>query len=134
MTSTHHVLHQDDVDVALPLDRGPYERLAAAVLTRTDPGALPPRDYEHIALQLTGHAREVAADVHRLAGELPPSSGRRALADLVLTEAEQHLAAPPNDTLWGWWGSPRSWGSGRRCWFPGEGLMGGTAQMRVRDP
>lgn len=48
---------------------------------------LPERDCEQIALQLTGHARAVAADVRCRAEQLPAESGRRALADVVLLEA-----------------------------------------------
>ncbi|MFJ1930386.1 MULTISPECIES: hypothetical protein [unclassified Streptomyces] len=52
------------------------------------------RDYEQIGFQLTGHAQEaVASDVRRRADQLPKSSGRRALADVVLREAEGRLSA-----------------------------------------
>lgn len=58
------------VDPERPLDRAPYEGLVTAVLAWQDPN-LTPRDYEQIALQLTGHARAVAADVQRHAAALP---------------------------------------------------------------
>ena len=59
---------------------------------------LAPRDYEQIALQLTGHARAVAADVRRHAAALPKSDGRGALAEVVLREADGRLAAPLEGT------------------------------------
>ncbi|MYX18456.1 restriction endonuclease [Streptomyces sp. SID8374] len=99
MTSTHQVLHQDAVAAELPLDRGPYECLVTAVLAWAGSQSLPASDCEQLALQLTGHAREVAADVRRLAKQLPESSGRRALADMVLTEADQRLGAPLKGTV-----------------------------------
>ncbi|WP_405483220.1 restriction endonuclease [Streptomyces anulatus] len=100
MTGTHQVLHENDVTAELPLDRGPYEHLVAAVLAWTvGVDALPSRDCEQLALQLTGHAHEVASDVRRPAEALPRSSGRRALADLVLAEADQALGAPLEGTV-----------------------------------
>ncbi|WP_415961960.1 DUF6415 family natural product biosynthesis protein [Streptomyces sp. 021-4] len=99
MTSTHQVLHQDAVSAELPLDRGPYECLVTAVLAWGGTESLPARDCEQLVLQLTGHAHEVAADVRRLAARLPESSGRRALADMVLTEAAQHLGDPLEATV-----------------------------------
>ncbi|MFD4764220.1 hypothetical protein ACFWOJ_37015 [Streptomyces sp. NPDC058439] len=48
---------------------------------------------EQIALQLTGHARAVAADVRRHAAALPKSDGRGALAEVVLREADGRLSA-----------------------------------------
>ncbi|GGS12983.1 MULTISPECIES: restriction endonuclease [Streptomyces] len=58
MSDTYTVLHDPHglVDAELPLDRDPYEALVTAVLAWQDPD-LTPRDYEQIALQLTGHAR-----------------------------------------------------------------------------
>jgi hypothetical protein len=79
------------IEAGLPFDRAPYEALVTAVLAWTTPD-LPPRDYEQIALQLTGHARAVAADVRRRAAGLPPKDGRRVLAEVVLGEAERRLA------------------------------------------
>ncbi|MFF9638733.1 DUF6415 family natural product biosynthesis protein [Streptomyces bacillaris] len=99
MTSTHQVLHENAAAAELPLDRGPYECLVTAVLAWTGSQSLPARDCEQLALQLTGHAREVAADVRRLAERLPESSGRRALADMILTEADQRLGAPLKGTV-----------------------------------
>ncbi|WP_426500493.1 hypothetical protein [Streptomyces sp. D54] len=46
----------------------------------------------------TGDGCEVAADVRRLAAQLPEPSGRRALADMVLTEADQRLGPPLEGT------------------------------------
>lgn len=82
MSGTSTVLHdpQGLVDAELPLDRAPYEALGTAVLAWQDPN-LTPADYEQIALQLTGHARAVAADVQRhaaaLAEERRPRRPRR---------------------------------------------------------
>ncbi|WP_329838735.1 hypothetical protein [Streptomyces sp. BE133] len=56
-----------------------HEALVTAVLAWKNPD-LEPRDYEQIALQLTGHARAVAADVRRHAAALPKNDGRGALA------------------------------------------------------
>ncbi len=51
------------------------------------------RDYEQIALQLTGHARAVASDVRRRADQLPKDSELKALADIVLREADGRQSA-----------------------------------------
>lgn len=102
MTSSHTVLYDPEglIEADLPLDREPYESLVKAVLAWTDPDcALQPRDYEQIALQLTGHARAVASDVWRHAEQLPKSSGRRALAELVLADAELRLSTPLEGTV-----------------------------------
>ncbi|WP_331757695.1 DUF6415 family natural product biosynthesis protein (plasmid) [Streptomyces sp. NBC_01650] len=80
------------IEAELPLDRVPYEALVTAVLAWKDPD-LEPRDYEQIALQLTGHARAVAADVRRYAAALPRNDGRGALAEVVLREADGRLSA-----------------------------------------
>jgi hypothetical protein len=58
-TSTHTILYGPDglIEAELPLDREPYVCLVRAVLAWTGPKALAERDYEQIALQLTGHAR-----------------------------------------------------------------------------
>ncbi|WP_346177261.1 DUF6415 family natural product biosynthesis protein [Streptomyces cuspidosporus] len=85
------------IEAELPFDRAPHEALIMAVLARRDP-RLAPRDYEQIALQLTGHARAVAADVQRHAHRLPEDDGRRVLAEVVLAEAEQLLSAPQEGT------------------------------------
>ncbi|MEU0523072.1 DUF6415 family natural product biosynthesis protein [Streptomyces niveus] len=93
------VLHdpQGLIESELPLHRAPYEALVTAVLAWKDPH-LQPRDYEQIALQLTGHARAVAADVRRHAAALPKNDGRGALAEIVLREADRRLAAPLGGT------------------------------------
>ncbi|MEE1811816.1 DUF6415 family natural product biosynthesis protein [Streptomyces sp. BE133] len=95
MSDTHTVLYDPHglIEAELPLDRAPYEALVTAVLAWKDPH-LQPRDYEQIALQLTGHARAVAADVRRHAAALPKSDGRGALAEVVLREADGRLSAP----------------------------------------
>lgn len=64
-----------------------------AVLALTGPDTLVERDYERIALQLTGHDRAVASDVRRRAAQLPKDNGPRALAGVVLREAEGRLSA-----------------------------------------
>lgn len=94
-TSAHTILWDPDglIEAELPTDRLPYEYLVKAVLAWTVPDALSERDYEQIGLQLTGHARAVAADLRRRAEQLPADSGRRALVDVVLREAEVRLSA-----------------------------------------
>lgn len=100
-TSTHTVLYDPDglIEAELPLDRQPYECLVKAVLAWTGPEGLAERDYEQIALQLTGHARAVASDVRRRAAQLPKDSGPRALADVVLREAEGRLSVTIEGTV-----------------------------------
>ncbi|MCX5434823.1 DUF6415 family natural product biosynthesis protein (plasmid) [Streptomyces sp. NBC_00257] len=95
MSDTHVVLYDPLglIEAELPLDRVPYEALVTAVLAWKDPD-LEPRDYEQIALQLTGHARAVASDVQRYAAALPKNDGRGALAEVVLREADGRLSAP----------------------------------------
>ncbi|MFG2895216.1 restriction endonuclease [Streptomyces sp. NPDC048248] len=100
--STRTVLYDPEgrIEAELPLDRGPYEALVAAVLTWSDPDtALQACDYEQIAVQLTGHARAVASDVRRSLACLPNESGRRALAEVVLAEAQRRLSVPAKGTL-----------------------------------
>ncbi|TGZ12336.1 hypothetical protein DV517_74310 [Streptomyces sp. S816] len=99
MSDTHVVLHDPKglIEAELPLDRAPHEALVTAVLAWKNPD-LAPRDYEQIALQLTGHARAVAADVRRLAAALPRSDGRGAFAEVVLREADGRLSAPLQGT------------------------------------
>ncbi|MEW1583400.1 restriction endonuclease [Streptomyces microflavus] len=92
--STNTALHdpQGLLDAKLPLDRAPYECLVQAVLAWSDTDILAERDYEQIALQLTSHARAIAADVRHRRDQLPADSAPRALTDVVLYEAEQLLA------------------------------------------
>ncbi|MER5996428.1 DUF6415 family natural product biosynthesis protein [Streptomyces viridosporus] len=99
MSDTHPVLHDPHglVDAQLPLDRAPYEALVTAVLAWQSPN-LTPRDYEQIALQLTGHARALAADVQRHAAALPKNDGRGALAEVILREAAGRLSQPIQGT------------------------------------
>lgn len=100
-TSSHTVLYDPDglIEAELPLDREPYECLVKAVLAWTGENTLAIRDYEQIALQLTGHARAVASDVRRRANQLPKSSGPRALVDVVLREAEGRLSTTIEGTV-----------------------------------
>ncbi|MFF2964425.1 DUF6415 family natural product biosynthesis protein [Streptomyces sp. NPDC057963] len=99
MSGTHVVLHDPRglIEAELPLNRVPHEALVTAVLAWKNPD-LAPRDYEQIALQLTGHARAVAADVRRHAAALPKNDGRGALAEVVLREADGRLSAPLQGT------------------------------------
>jgi hypothetical protein len=99
MSDTYVVLHdpRGPIEAELPLDRAPHEALVTAVLAWKNPD-LAPRDYEQIALQLTGHARAVAADVRRAADLLPDDHAARVLADVVLEEAGRHLPAPLEGT------------------------------------
>ncbi|MFF8373500.1 DUF6415 family natural product biosynthesis protein [Streptomyces lydicus] len=102
MSSTPTVLYDPKgrIEAELPLDREPYELLVQAVLAWDDPSiTLQPRDYEQIALQLTGHARAVAADLQRHIARLPMRSGRRVLAEVVLGEAERRLSVPLQGTV-----------------------------------
>ncbi|MER7057846.1 DUF6415 family natural product biosynthesis protein [Streptomyces sp. NPDC000351] len=100
-TSAHTVLYDPDglIEADLPLDREAYECLVTAVLAWTDQDNLTDRDLEQIALQLTGHARAVASDVRRRADQLPKDSGPRALADVVLRQAEGRLSVPIEGTV-----------------------------------
>ncbi|MFG2885760.1 DUF6415 family natural product biosynthesis protein [Streptomyces sp. NPDC048297] len=99
MSDTHAVLHDPRglIKAELPLDRAPHEALITAVLAWKNPD-LAPRDYEQIALQLTGHARAIAADVRRHAAALPKNDGRGALAEVILREAGRRLSAPLQGT------------------------------------
>lgn len=95
MSSTHLVLHDPEghLEGELPLDRVPHECLVKAVLGWTGDPGLRPADIQQIALQLTGAARAVAGDVRRAADQLPADHPARALADVVLAEAERRLSA-----------------------------------------
>ncbi|MEW1725156.1 DUF6415 family natural product biosynthesis protein [Streptomyces sp. NPDC093109] len=92
--STRTVLYDPEglLDTDLPLDRDPHLALAKSVLAWPASADVPPNDCEQIALQLTGHARAVATDVQRRAAGLPKDDGRRALAEVVLTEAAERLS------------------------------------------
>jgi hypothetical protein len=100
-TSTHTVLYDPDglIEAELPLDHEPYKCLVKAVLAWAGEDTLATHDYEQIGLQLTGRARAVATDVRRRANQLPESSGPRALADVVLREAESRLSATLEGTV-----------------------------------
>ncbi|NUH42871.1 restriction endonuclease [Streptomyces samsunensis] len=89
------------IEANQPYDREPYASLVKAVLAWTSADdALEPRDYEQIALVLTGHARAVAADVRcRCAGLSKGSDKQRALADVVLAEAHRRLSTPARGTM-----------------------------------
>ncbi|MCX4967118.1 DUF6415 family natural product biosynthesis protein [Streptomyces sp. NBC_00654] len=99
--NTHTVLHDPRglFGARLPLDRAPYECLVAAVLSWADRVALTPHDFEQIALQLTGHARAVATDVRHHTDLLDEDTGPRALAEIILAEAQRRLSTPHQGTL-----------------------------------
>ncbi|MFF2779898.1 DUF6415 family natural product biosynthesis protein [Streptomyces sp. NPDC058052] len=101
MSSRHLALHDPEglLEGELPLDRSTHERLAKAVLGWTGETGLQPADLHQIALQLTGAARAVAADVRRAADQLPADHAARALADVVLDEADRRLSAAPDGTV-----------------------------------
>ncbi|MFE5301841.1 DUF6415 family natural product biosynthesis protein [Streptomyces sp. NPDC056632] len=100
MSSTHLALHDPEgrLDTDVPLDRELHKALVKAVLGWTGDPALPPADLQQIALLLTGTARAVAADVRRAADLLPEDHAARALADVVLEEADRRLSAPAEGT------------------------------------
>ncbi|MFH9871600.1 DUF6415 family natural product biosynthesis protein [Streptomyces lydicus] len=88
-----------DADLGLPLDREPHMRLVQAVIAWDGPATLQPRDYDQIALQLTGHARAVAAEVRRYCAGLPSHAESRVLAEVVLEESDRRLAQPRLGTV-----------------------------------
>ncbi|MCY0923921.1 MULTISPECIES: DUF6415 family natural product biosynthesis protein [unclassified Streptomyces] len=99
--SAHLALHDPEghLEGELPLDRVPHECLVKAVLGWTGDPGLRPADVQQIALQLTGAARAVAGDVRRAADRLPADHPARALADVVLAEAERRLSATLQGTV-----------------------------------
>ncbi|MGW2103637.1 restriction endonuclease [Streptomyces olivaceoviridis] len=100
MSGTHIALHDPEgrLEAELPLDRELHKALVKAVLGWTGNPGLPPADLQRIALLLTGTARIVAADVRRAANLLPEDHAARALADVVLEEADRRLFVPPEAT------------------------------------
>ncbi|MFG2530097.1 restriction endonuclease [Streptomyces sp. NPDC048516] len=97
---THTVLYDPYGRIEdLPLDREPHEKLLRAVLAWAEPGSIRPTDCAQIALQLTGHARLVAAALRLQTSSLPAESGRRALAEAILGEAARRLSGPVQDTV-----------------------------------
>ncbi|MFF7409045.1 DUF6415 family natural product biosynthesis protein [Streptomyces lydicus] len=60
---------------------------------------LPPHGYDQIALQLTGHAWAVVAEVRRCCTALPPHAEPRVLVEVVLEEADRRLAQPRLGTV-----------------------------------
>ncbi|MFI9081633.1 restriction endonuclease [Streptomyces sioyaensis] len=99
--STRAVLHDPNgaIEAQLPLDREPHLSLVKAVLAWTDTTELRESDLAQIALQLTGHAQIVAADLRRRATDLPQYIKRRALADVVLAEADRRLSMSAQGTV-----------------------------------
>jgi hypothetical protein len=93
VSDTYAVLHDPRglIEAELPLDRAPHEALVDAVLAWKDPD-LAPCDYEQIGLQLTGHARAVAADVRRHAAALPRATA--AAPSPKLSSAKPKAASP----------------------------------------
>ncbi|MEU6865838.1 restriction endonuclease [Streptomyces sp. NPDC046876] len=99
--STQTVLHDPAglLEGGLPLDRATHEHLAKGVLGWTGVTGLRPADVQRIALQLTGAARAVAGGVRRTAAQLPADHPARALACVVLAEADRDLVTAPHGTL-----------------------------------
>ncbi|MEU6331991.1 restriction endonuclease [Streptomyces sp. NPDC047049] len=95
---THTVLYDPDghldAEPGLPLDREPHMGLARNVIDWSGTERLSTRDYDQIALQLTGHAHAVAADVRHRCAALSPRAEPRVLAELLLEEAERRLGQP----------------------------------------
>ncbi|MFD3644087.1 restriction endonuclease [Streptomyces griseus] len=84
----------------LPLDRGPHLFLAAAVLAwGPNPAGVRVADRALIGLQLTGHARCVAADLHHRYENLPADSELRPLTRVVLRKAVNRLSTGPATTV-----------------------------------
>ncbi|WP_369384184.1 DUF6415 family natural product biosynthesis protein [Streptomyces sp. cg36] len=71
-----------------------HERLLRAVLSWTDPAALPPDDYEQVGLLLTGAGHSVADNVRQHMSKLPPDDPRLELARIVLGETDRRLTEP----------------------------------------
>ncbi|MEU2076601.1 restriction endonuclease [Streptomyces sp. NPDC013489] len=97
----HHVLHDPEglIVEEFPLDRKMHLQLAGAVVVWRDDDPLPPDDYDHVALLLSGAARSVAGDLRRLVELLPEEEGARVLAEILLDETERRLSQPPRGTL-----------------------------------
>lgn len=97
---SNEVVHDPNglLDAEIPLDREPHMMLVKTVLA-LPAGALPPGDLALIALQLTGHAAAVAADVRLRSADLPEESRARVLTDVVLGEADRRLAVRPYGSL-----------------------------------
>ncbi|MEW9515426.1 restriction endonuclease [Streptomyces tubercidicus] len=87
-------LRQVAIALGLPLDREPHTRLVRDAIAWRGPERLHPHDYDHIALQLTGHANAVAAEVRHRCAALPLWAEPRVLAELLLEEAERRLGQP----------------------------------------
>ncbi|GAA2467569.1 restriction endonuclease [Streptomyces mauvecolor] len=89
------------IKAALPLDRLSHTRLLRAALSWTDPTALPPDDYEQVALLLTEASHAVATDLRHHMDRLPPDDNRRALTETVLNEVDRRPMQPSRNTLHG---------------------------------
>ncbi|MFD8621691.1 restriction endonuclease [Streptomyces sp. NPDC059513] len=84
----------------LALDRGPNLALVAAVLAwGQTPEGVRAADCVQIGLQLTGHARCVAADVRQRFEALPADSELRPLTRVVLRESVSRLSTGPAVTV-----------------------------------
>ncbi|MFI1869703.1 DUF6415 family natural product biosynthesis protein [Streptomyces jumonjinensis] len=99
--TAHTVLYDPTgcLDRHLPLAREPHLALVAAVLAWPPAVAVPSADCHQIALQLSGHARSVADDVRYYSRTLPENSRPRALAEVVLADADRLLAVDPSGTV-----------------------------------
>ncbi|MFF3276603.1 DUF6415 family natural product biosynthesis protein [Streptomyces chrestomyceticus] len=100
---TYAAIHdpQGLAEAELPLDRETHEQLVRAVLSWTCPAALPPDDYEQVAVVLTGAAHAVATEVRGRTALLPRDDRRLVVTRIVLDEAAGRLAAPGPNTLHG---------------------------------
>lgn len=89
------------IEAELPLDRLSHTRLVRAALSWNDLTALPPDDYEQVALLLTGASHAVAADVRHRMDRVAPDDSRRALTEMVLNEVDRRMALSSRNTLRG---------------------------------
>lgn len=95
------ILHDPDgrLGTEATTNRAVHTQLVKQVLTWDRTGSsLPPDDYQQIALQLTGHARLVAAELRHRTCTLPADSPQLALNDIVLDEADRRLSTPSEGT------------------------------------
>jgi hypothetical protein len=94
--STHHVLHDPQgLDTAdLPLDRATHEQYARLALSWSSEPDVSADEVAAVGLLLAGAARVVADEVRTRAARLSEDDGRRALAELILQEADGRLVQP----------------------------------------
>jgi len=94
--STHRVLHDPDrhLTANLPLDRATHEQIARTALSWSSAPVEPANTVAQVGLLLTGAVQVVADEVRARAGRLSQDDGRRALAELILQEADARLSQP----------------------------------------